>query len=545
MSVTDVDLELSLVVDVSGSVDSGEFGLMMEGYAQAFEDAAIQSAISGGSVGAIAVNMVQFASSAAEVIPWTLIDGAASADAFSGIVRGTARDGSIGSSTGIGEGIAVSTGTFAGNSFESMRQVIDVSGDGDNNTGRVVADERDAALAGEVDTINGIVISDDASGSVLAHYRSEVIGGDKAFATSADDFDDFADKILAKINAEILGIPLPDESPGALPAVARGATALIVNGMFEDINGRLFRARAGFREPSEIAVAGSWSEPAPKGGFEESFAPPPSGKPWEAFGSIGLFYNEVEGLDANVAGGVQQLVPEYEMTLLHGTVGIEYDVDRNFSIGAALLGGTGEVEVDAPNADLDVDSLGVAVYGTYYRQDAFAGLGLPVPGDFWCDLLYGFQNTEFDGNAGVGSADADTHRVDFNTGVNFRTNQITHGPMAGISWVDGDVDSSGAAPTVDLESLVTTLGYQASYRMPTQMGDVVPQVRAAWEHEFEDDPVIAAGVNLGEPDSDKAVFGGGVLWQFSQDFYALLDYQARLGDAADSHNVLLRIGGFF
>jgi hypothetical protein len=52
-------------------------------------------------------------------------------------------------------------------------------------------------------------------------------------------------------------------------------------------------------------------------------------------------------------------------------------------------------------------------------------------------------------------------------------------------------------------------------------------------------------VNLGEPDGDKAVLGAGVLWQFHQDFYALLDYQARLGESAESHNLVLRVGGVF
>jgi hypothetical protein len=36
-----------------------------------------------------------------------------------------------------------------------------------------------------------------------------------------------------------------------------------------------------------------------------------------------------------------------------------------------------------------------------------------------------------------------------------------------------------------------------------------------------------------------------VLWHFHGDFYAVLDYRARIGDSADSHNIILRVVGAF
>lgn len=50
-AVTVVDVELFLLTDTSGSVDSTDFGLMMEGYALAFESVAVQNAISGTGAG--------------------------------------------------------------------------------------------------------------------------------------------------------------------------------------------------------------------------------------------------------------------------------------------------------------------------------------------------------------------------------------------------------------------------------------------------------------------------------------------------------------
>jgi hypothetical protein len=58
-----VDLALVLVTDVSCSIDDSEFQLEKHGYAAAFTDPKVVSAIKGGTVGAIAVAYIEFASS--------------------------------------------------------------------------------------------------------------------------------------------------------------------------------------------------------------------------------------------------------------------------------------------------------------------------------------------------------------------------------------------------------------------------------------------------------------------------------------------------
>ncbi|MBZ0167769.1 MAG: DUF1194 domain-containing protein, partial [Candidatus Omnitrophica bacterium] len=87
-AITAVDLELSLLVDVSSSVNSTEFDLQQQGYANAFNDATIIAAIENGTIGSIAVNMVMWSSAGnqEEVVPWTLITDAASAMAFASAV---------------------------------------------------------------------------------------------------------------------------------------------------------------------------------------------------------------------------------------------------------------------------------------------------------------------------------------------------------------------------------------------------------------------------------------------------------------------------
>ena len=100
-------------------------------------------------------------------------------------------------------------------------------------------------------------------------------------------------------------------------------------------------------------------------------------------------------------------------------------------------------------------------------------------------------------------------------------------------------------PEISYQSLKTTVGYQASYRIETSAGAVIPQLRGAWEHEFRDDEVSASGIPLGQPASNIGIGGVGVLWQFAPNMFATLDYEARYADEFDSHSVWLRVGASF
>lgn len=165
-----VDLELALLMDVSGSVDAGDFALQRTGYANAF-NAALVAAIQDGAIGAIAVSLFQFSDSATQSIGWTLVNDGASAAALSASIAGMARASS--GSTNIIDGINDGSSSMVDNGFEGTRQVIDISGDGAQSPSppcnftelNCVALQvaRDAFLAGGVNnnrTINALWIND-------------------------------------------------------------------------------------------------------------------------------------------------------------------------------------------------------------------------------------------------------------------------------------------------------------------------------------------------------------------------------------------------
>jgi hypothetical protein len=218
-SATPVGLELMLLVDVSGSVDNNEYLLQRNGYVQAFQSAAVQSAIANSQGGAIAVTYIEWSgdSQSSVQVGWTLINDAASANAFATAIAGTSR--AFSGNTAIQGAMFDNYSRFgtevggSSNGFESPRQVIDVSGDGaDNDTnncnvGANAACGRNAALTAGVDAVNGLFIIGEAG--LAAYYTNNVAGGTGSFALQVDSFDDFAGAIENKLVREIRGVPEP------------------------------------------------------------------------------------------------------------------------------------------------------------------------------------------------------------------------------------------------------------------------------------------------------------------------------------------------
>jgi hypothetical protein len=94
-----------------------------------------------------------------------------------------------------------------------MRQVIDVSGDGPNNSGAPVLPIRQAVVNRGI-TINGLPImihEDRFSGysikEIDLYYEDCVIGGSGAFLVTVDSVDRIAEAIRRKLVLEIAGAP--------------------------------------------------------------------------------------------------------------------------------------------------------------------------------------------------------------------------------------------------------------------------------------------------------------------------------------------------
>src|SRR5215831_17379991 len=199
---TEVDLQLVLAVDASGSVDQRRFELQMQGYVAAFRDPRVLQAIQSGATQAIAVTMVQWTGPALQiqVLPWTLINDAATAQAFAAAIAATPRR-LFSGGTSISGVIDFAVPLLLESPFQGTRRIIDISGDGSNNRGRPAASARDAAVHAGI-VINGLPILALEPG--LDHYYLDhVIGGPGAFVIAAESYETFANAVLKKLIREM------------------------------------------------------------------------------------------------------------------------------------------------------------------------------------------------------------------------------------------------------------------------------------------------------------------------------------------------------
>jgi hypothetical protein len=212
-----VELELVLAVDVSVSVDPAEYALQIAGLAFAIRDPNVQAAIAAVGNEGIAVSVIQWGEGLQQrvAIGWHHLVDAPSIEVFARAVEKSPRHFS-GNGTSISAAMAFAARTFDGNGFAGRRRVIDVSGDGRNNSGLVPPVVRDRLVA-QGFVINGLAILDGDDGLGL-YFQNEVIGGTASFVVTAVGFEDFAEamrrKLLHEIQAPVVSAPASGEPAG-------------------------------------------------------------------------------------------------------------------------------------------------------------------------------------------------------------------------------------------------------------------------------------------------------------------------------------------
>ena len=201
---TDVALALVLAVDASGSVSDDRFELQKEGYATAFRNRQVLNSIRSLTTQSIAVTMIQWTGPELHVqtVDWTLVKDEVSVNALADAIEASKRQ-LFGGGTSISGAIDYSRILLTASPFLGIRRVIDISGDGANNRGRVVTFARDEAVRDGI-SINGLPILA-LEPDLDRYYYNNVIGGPGAFMVPAKNYDTFADAILKKLITEIAG----------------------------------------------------------------------------------------------------------------------------------------------------------------------------------------------------------------------------------------------------------------------------------------------------------------------------------------------------
>lgn len=207
-----VDLELILAVDVSGSMSRADLLIQRHGYIAALRSAEVGAAIA--FRGGIALAYLEWAGPKEQriVVPWTVIVDVADAEKFVEMLAAAPIEPGFGSPPQ-GTGTSISRALlFAAEMFSSSfaSNTIDISGNGPNNIGGLLAPVRERLVASGI-TINGLPIVKPRAPAfefpLAAYYEDCVIGGPGAFAVSVDDPSEMAAAVRRKLVLEIALVP--------------------------------------------------------------------------------------------------------------------------------------------------------------------------------------------------------------------------------------------------------------------------------------------------------------------------------------------------
>ena len=223
-ATADVDVELVFAVDVSYSMDPDEQALQREGYIVGLTSPEFLNALQQGAHGRIAVTYFEWAGATDQriVVPWRLIDGPAAAKAFTDAIAAAPYRRAY--RTSISGALHFAQPLFETSGFRGLRRVIDVSGDGVNNQGDLVAIVRDTVLERGI-TINGLpILLKRPSPATMdiedldIYYEDCVIGGPGAFVIPIRERDQFREATRTKLVQEIAS---REVAPRVIPAAAR------------------------------------------------------------------------------------------------------------------------------------------------------------------------------------------------------------------------------------------------------------------------------------------------------------------------------------
>jgi Ca-activated chloride channel family protein len=190
---------LVLAIDISGSIDAGEYALQVQGLADALGDPAVAEELLRGQM-ALSVVHWSGVGRQALVLPWRRMLSPQEIARFAAATRALPRAFTA-SDTAVGEAITFSAAQFAAVP-DCRRKVIDISGDGPENAGFTVGRARTAAQKAGIE-INAIAIEDmGASSPISSFYHRWVItrGG---FVMTARGLADYPRAIREKLLREL------------------------------------------------------------------------------------------------------------------------------------------------------------------------------------------------------------------------------------------------------------------------------------------------------------------------------------------------------
>lgn len=214
----EVDLELVVAVDASGSVSAKLSRAQRHAFAAAFRDPDLQNALRSGPLGKVAVVYFEWAGAAQQrlVVPWKLLSTTEEIAAFADRLEEAQHHDEGGGGTSISGAMLFAKRLLASNRYDGLRKIVDITSNGTNSEGPAVVDGLQALRASGA-IINALMLPGRTfaeegpyarlfreDGEPLdVYFRNHVIGGPGSFVMAVEPETGFADAILRKLVLEV------------------------------------------------------------------------------------------------------------------------------------------------------------------------------------------------------------------------------------------------------------------------------------------------------------------------------------------------------
>jgi len=276
---------------------------------------------------------------------------------------------------------------------------------------------------------------------------------------------------------------------------------------------------------------------------------------------LGVFVNGSGG-----SGDREQSInePGFDFDTQAVTAGLDYRVLDNLVLGAAASYARVDADVNNNGGNVDADGYSVSLFGTYFEDTSFYIDGIASIGrnDFETSRTVAFGDVN---QQALSEPSSDEYAVGIGSGYDFNFDRLSVGPFGQVNYTRAEIDAfeeqaasggdlgAGSLLAIDeqtVKSLTTSLGGQTSYAISSKAGVFVPQLRAAWVHEYEDDNQIISGefindptgtgfaVSTDDPDRDYFTAALGVSGQFTNNLAAFVQYERLLGHSYLDENVI-------
>ena len=180
--------------------------------------------------------------------------------------------------------------------------------------------------------------------------------------------------------------------------------------------------------------------------------------------------------------------PGYEVNTGGFTLGVDYRVTPNFALGLTTGYAHTSIGLDTPGGNIDVNAGKIGMYATVFGNGFY--LDTAVSGG---PSGYTAHRTALQG-AAYGSTNGGGLDVLLAAGYDWRKGNLTIGPTASFQYayvgLNGFTETGSLAPLTfpnqNTESERPAFGAKASYEWKIGQFTAIPQVSAAWQHEFGD-----------------------------------------------------------